>query len=61
MKKKDIYKIRSLFEKLERDYSNDRASDRADKVHKTIKEGVALCNDYINKMKPIRASARNDG
>lgn len=53
MKKKDLYKLRYLFEKLEADYSNDRASDRADKIHKTIKEGIELCNSYLLKMKPL--------
>ena len=53
MRKTDVYKIRALFEKIEIDYSNDRSSERADKIYKTIKNGVNLCNQYINKMKPL--------
>ena len=53
MKKEDVYKLRSLFEKIEGDFANDRSDDRATKIFDSVKKGVELCNTYINKMKPL--------
>ena len=56
MKKKDIYIVRSIFEKILNDYRNDRPQNkqlcRATLIEKAVSEGVDLCNSYLNKMKP---------
>lgn len=56
MKKKDIYKLRSLFEQIDNDFKNDAARNpdlnRAELIAKSVKEGLELCNSYLYKMKP---------
>jgi hypothetical protein len=61
MKKIDIYKIRTLFEKILNDYTNDVAkySDgsphcRATKIHESVQKGIEICESYINKMEPLK-------
>jgi len=60
MKKIDIYKIRELFAKINSDYKDDvgflkggSLVCRASKIEDSIKKGIIICNEYINKMEPL--------
>lgn len=54
MKKVDVYKLRSLFEAIENNAQQDvNNPTQASKRAKLAKEGVAICNEYINKLKPL--------
>jgi hypothetical protein len=56
MKKKDMYKVRALFEKIDNDFRNDSARNptlnRAELIEKSVREGVEICNFYLVKMRP---------
>jgi len=61
MKKVDIYEIRSLFGRILSDYRNDvgKNSDgspicRATKINNSVKRGLEICNNYIDKMEPLK-------
>ena len=57
MKKSDIYKIRSLFERIDNDFKNDHprgtTEGRAELISRSVNDGINICNDYLHKMKPM--------
>ena len=60
MKKNDIYELRTLFWKIDSDFKNDVGMHedgsvicRATLIQDSVKKGLKICNDYIEKMKPI--------
>lgn len=53
MKKKDVYKLREIIQALQNLDDNDRDPMQKDKKVELFKKAVALCNDYIDKMRPL--------
>lgn len=61
MKKEDIYEIRMLFAKILNDYQNDTGKNpdgspicRATRIGNSVEKGIEICNNYINKMQPLK-------
>lgn len=53
MTKKDIYRLRAIFQELKNIDDNDRDPMQKDKKAPLFKEGVEICNRDIDKKKPI--------
>ena len=53
MKKEHIYRLRAIIQELKNLDDNDRDMMAKDKMRILFDEGVALCNDYIDRMKPL--------
>lgn len=51
MKKKDVYKLRSIIEQLRHLDADDRNSMQKDQMRPLWDEAIKICNDCINKMK----------
>ncbi|GAB4042616.1 hypothetical protein [Spirosoma litoris] len=53
MKKKDVRRLRDILQRIEANVHNDRNNDNQKSITiSLIKEGVELCNEKLNKLKP---------
>lgn len=60
MRKKEIYELRTLFERILSDYRNDVGKHpdgspicRATGIQESVKKGIEICNNDIMKKQPL--------
>jgi hypothetical protein len=53
MKKKDIYRLRAIIQEIRAIDNNDRDPMQKDKKVPLFIEAIALCNESIDRMKPL--------
>jgi len=53
MKKKDLYRLREIIQDIKNLDLNDRDQMQKDKKKPLFEEAIELCNDYIDRMKPM--------
>ena len=53
MKKKELYRLRAVIQELKNLDDNDRDQMQKDKKRPLFIEAIALCNESIDRMKPM--------
>jgi len=53
MKKKDVYRLRSIIQQIRTIDQNDRDPMQKDKKTPLYEEGIRICNEDIDKKNPL--------